>query len=147
MRIRGAVTINAPIDAAWSALADIASHVHWMADAESIRFTSPSRTGLGTTFECVTRVGPLRTTDKMSVTAWDEPHRIGVAHTGIVVGAGAFELAAINARVTQLSWTEDLRFPWFLGGVVTAFLARPVLKRLWMGNLVRFKGITEASNL
>ncbi len=146
MRIHGGVTINAPIDTAWANLADVASHVDWMADAESITFTSASRTGVGTTFECVTKVGPLHTTDKMTVTEWQDRRRIGVAHTGIVVGAGVFELAPINERVTVLSWTEDLRFPWFLGGVVTAVAARPVLKRIWMGNLYRFKGIIEDPN-
>ena len=147
MRIRGELTIAAPIEAAWAQLADIASHVAWMADAESITFTSDRTTGVGTSFECVTKVGPLKTTDKMTVTDWADGRRIGVAHTGIVVGSGVFELAAIDEGVTRLSWTEDLRFPWFLGGVVTAFAARPVLKRLWMGNLRRFRGITEASNL
>ncbi|MBA2609438.1 MAG: SRPBCC family protein [Actinobacteria bacterium] len=146
MRIRGEVTINAPIDAAWAHLADIDSHVDWMADAESITFTSAARTGVGTAFECVTKVGPLRTTDKMTVTEWDDGRRIGVAHSGIVVGSGVFELAAVNERVSRLSWTEDLRFPWFVGGVVSAFAARPVLKRIWMGNLRRFKGITEGHN-
>ncbi|MEY2399268.1 MAG: hypothetical protein QOJ00_2442 [Actinomycetota bacterium] len=118
-----------------------------MADAESITFTSANTRGVGTTFECVTKVGPFRTTDKMTVTAWDEGRRIGVAHTGIVIGSGVFELVAVGPHATRLTWTEDLRFPWFLGGVVAAFAARPVLKRIWIGNLRRFGRILEAPNL
>ncbi len=135
----------APLDHTWRALADIASHVEWMADAESIRFTSVQRHGVGTTFECQTRVGPLTTTDKMTVTAWEEGRRFGVAHTGIVVGAGVFELHEQSPTSTRLTWTEDLRFPLRLGGSLTAFAAKPVLRRLWMGNLRRFSAFVEAN--
>ena len=142
MRVRGEVIVNAPVDTAWRALADISSHVEWMADAESITFTSTQREGVGTTFDCETKVGPLRTTDKMTVSAWDARRRLGVAHTGIVVGSGTFDLDPSGSG-TRLSWTENLRFPWFLGGNVTAFLARPVLRRIWMGNLHRFAELVE----
>lgn len=112
-----------------------------MADAESITFTSEQRTGVGTTFDCATRVGPLRTVDKMVVTDWVEGQRMAVQHTGLVVGTGVFAIESTGPNVSKFVWTEDLRFPWFLGGVVTAFVARPVLKRIWMGNLHRFARI------
>jgi len=140
------VVIKATPADTWSALDDIASHVDWMADAESITFSSPTHSGVGTTFECVTKVGPLRTTDRMTVTQWVEGERMAVAHTGIVVGSGVFEVSANGNNTTLLRWTEDLRFPWFLGGVVTAFAARPILKRIWMGNLGRFSSILETSH-
>lgn len=146
MRIRGEITINAPIDHVWARLADIPSHVAWMADAESITFTSPSQAGVGASFDCETKVGPLRTTDKMTVTEWEVGRRFGVAHSGIVSGVGVFELAEQAERITNLTWTEDLRFPWFLGGVLATFAARPILKRLWMGNLRRFKRLSESLN-
>ena len=41
-----------------------------MADAESIRFTTARTRGVGTAFDCVTRVGPLRTTDRMTIVEW-----------------------------------------------------------------------------
>ena len=101
----------APIDVTWSALADIASHVEWMADAESITFTTDQRRGEGTVFECRTKVGPLRTLDKMTVTEWVDGVRMAVSHNGIVQGVGVFELASPTPTTTQFSWTEDLRFP------------------------------------
>jgi uncharacterized protein YndB with AHSA1/START domain len=61
-RIRVRATIDAPRGTVWTRLADIADHVHWMADARAIRFTGERRSGVGTTFECETRIGPLRTT-------------------------------------------------------------------------------------
>lgn len=143
MRIRGEVAIAASAEATWAALADISSHVEWMADAESIRFTSDHHRGVGTTFECVTKVGPLKTVDKMTVTDWVEGRRMAVRHTGLVIGTGVFEVQETSQTSATLAWTEDLRFPWFLGGVVTPFAARPILRRIWMGNLHRFQGILE----
>jgi carbon monoxide dehydrogenase subunit G len=143
VRIRGEVIVDAPIEPTWSALADIASHVEWMADAESITFTSAQRTGVGVTFDCRTKVGPFTTTDKMTVTSWDERSAIGVRHTGIVVGTGVFELSEVSALATKVTWTEDLRFPLWLGGAVTAALAKPVLKRIWRGNLHRFSTVVS----
>lgn len=147
MRIRGEVAIDASVEATWAALADISSHVNWMADAESIRFTSDQHQGVGTTFDCVTKVGPLKTVDKMEITDWVEGQRMAVRHTGIVIGTGVFEVQATGQSRATLTWTEDLRFPWFLGGVVTPFAARPILKRIWMGNLRRFRSILEHPNL
>jgi hypothetical protein len=145
VRIRGEVVVAAPIDATWEALADLGSHVEWMADAESITFTSPQRAGMGTTFDCVTKVGPLHTVDKMVVTEWAEGGRIAVAHTGIVRGQGVFELVSGDVETTKMAWTEELRFPLYLGGVVGAFVAKPVLRRIWRGNLSRFKALVETS--
>jgi hypothetical protein len=136
--VRCAHVVAAPREVTWAALADIASHVTWMADAETITFTSEQRTGVGTTFECRTKIGPLVTVDKMTVTEWVDGSRMGVAHTGIVTGTGVFELAEETAETTKIMWTEDLRFPIFLGGVVGAFVAKPVLRRVWWGNLARF---------
>jgi carbon monoxide dehydrogenase subunit G len=143
VRVRGEVIVDAPIEPTWSALADIASHVDWMADAESITFTSPQRTGVGVTFDCRTKVGPLTTTDKMTVTSWDEGRAIGVTHTGIVTGTGVFELSEISAATTKVTWTESLRFPVWLGGPITAVLAKPVLRRIWRGNLRRFSAVVS----
>jgi carbon monoxide dehydrogenase subunit G len=136
------VVVAAPLDVTWAALADIASHVDWMADAETITFTSTQHRGAGTTFECRTKVGPLRTVDRMTVTEWVELARLGVAHTGIVTGTGVFELVAEGAESTRMTWTEALRFPIFLGGVLGAFVAKPVLRRIWRGNLRRFANLT-----
>jgi uncharacterized membrane protein len=147
VRVRGEVIVEAPIDVTWSALADIAGHVEWMADAESITFTSPQRTGIGTTFDCLTKVGPLTTTDKMTVTEWDELRAFGVRHSGIVVGSGVFELSALSPAATKVTWTEELRFPVWLGGAMTAILAKPVLRRIWRGNLRRFSTVVTSRYL
>jgi uncharacterized protein YndB with AHSA1/START domain len=138
-RIRVRRVIERPPAAVWDRLADIADHVTWMADAAAIRFTTERRQGVGTAFECETRVGPLRTLDRMEVTEWSPGEAIGVRHRGVVTGAGRFTLrGSTDGRRTELVWDEDLRLPWYLGGPLAAALARPVLRRLWAGNLRRF---------
>lgn len=136
--IRVRARIEAPPAAVWAELSDIARHVEWMADAVEIRFTGDRQRGVGTTFDCVTKVGPLRTVDRMAVTSWVEDREIGVRHEGLVTGDGRFTLEpSPDGDGTIVTWSEDLRFPWYAGGAVTAFLARPVLRRIWRGNLRR----------
>jgi carbon monoxide dehydrogenase subunit G len=145
-RIRTDIAIDAPPAAVWARLADIADHVSWMADAAAIRFTGERRAGVGTTFECETRVGPVHTTDVMEVTEWREGEALGVRHTGVVTGTGRFVVAPSTGDSTRLTWDEDLAFPWWLGGRVGAFMARPVLRAVWRGNLRRFAArVTETA--
>lgn len=131
--------VDAPPPVVWRELADLGSHVEWMADAESIEFTTDQRQGVGTTFDCATRIGPLRTVDRMEVTRWDDGREMGVRHVGLVTGEGVFTLrpAGDAGERTQLDWTERLRFPWYLGGPVTGFVAGPILRHIWRGNLRR----------
>ena len=146
MRLRVETTIQAPPGEVWAHLEDIATHTEWMADAVAIEFLTDQRRGAGVRFACLTRVGPLRTTDLMEITEWSPPSRMGVRHTGAVSGEGHFELAAEPAgRSTRMVWREDLRFPWWLGGPLGALGARPVLRRIWRGNLGRLKAQVEAS--
>jgi hypothetical protein len=142
-RIRVRATIDAPRGVVWARLADIADHIHWMADASAIRFTSERRSGVGTTFECETRVGPLRTTDVMEVTEWRRCRSLGVRHSGVVSGAGRFVLRRGRRGPTRITWDERLRFPWWLGGPVAGMVAAPVLRLVWRGNLRRLASLVE----
>jgi uncharacterized protein YndB with AHSA1/START domain len=128
----------------WADVRDIASHVDWMHDAVEIRFLSDAREGLGTRFECDTRVGPFSLTDVMEITSWDDETRMGVCHVGLVEGTGEFTLRDLGSNRTEFRWQEDLSFPWFMGGPVGAFLARPVLRFIWKRNLARLKARIEA---
>ncbi len=138
------VVINAPLEQVWAAAADLGSHAEWMADAESIRFLTARRRGLGTRMEVATRVGPFRTKDVMEVTEWEDRSRIGVRHTGLVTGQGAFELEALDPATTKFTWQERLSFPWYLGGPLTARIASPVLAAIWRRNLRGLKQKLEA---
>lgn len=143
-RIEVETVVQARPEAVWAALADIGSHVEWMADAERIDFTSGQRSGLGTTFDCITRVGPIRLTDRMEIVEWEAERSIGVVHTGVVTGRGRFTMAPVAPDAVRLAWAEELRFPWWLGGPVGAVPGRRILARLWRGNLRRLKQRLEA---
>ena len=144
-RIRVVTTIDAPPRRVWAHVRDISSHPRWMEDAVAIRFTSPGRSGVGTAFECDTRVGPFRLTDLMVVTEWRERRTMGIRHVGLVTGTGQFTLRRRRRGRTVFSWEERLSFPWWMGGPIGARLARPVLRRIWRGNLARLKRQVEAS--
>lgn len=140
------VEVDAPIDDVWEHLSRIEDHVGWMADAEAIRFLSETQRGVGTEFECDTKIGPLRLTDEMVITEWQKPHRIGVVHRGLVTGAGLFVLSSIDLdRRTRVTWKETLELPWYFGGRLgERFGAQLALTPIWQRNLQRFKQQVEA---
>ena len=126
--------MRADVETVWDALADIAAHVEWMADARSIRFTSATTEGVGTAFECVTKVGPIRLVDRMEVTEWVPEQAMAVRHIGIVTGEGRFTLTPMGAR-TELAWRESLQLPWWLPSLPAAI----VLRQIWRWNLRAFE--------
>jgi len=143
-RIRVSTIIDAPPAVVWDEVRHVARHVDWMADAAEIRFTSDSRTGVGTTFDCVTKVGPIRLTDRMEITDWRAGKLMGVRHVGVVTGTGRFTITKARGGRTRFSWDERLRFPWWLGGPVGAVAGKPILRRIWKGNLRSLKTIVES---
>ncbi len=144
-RIEVAVEIDATTDEVWAVVEPIERHVDWMADAEAIRFTTEATRGLGTAFECDTKVGPITLTDVMEITEWVPGERMGVRHTGIVTGSGVFVLEPIDlGRRTRFTWTEQLRFPWYLGGRLGEAIGGPlVMKQIWKRNLRRLRSLVE----
>ena len=145
MKIKVGITIDAPIATTWRAVEPIEKHVDWMAEAETIRFTSSKRRGVGTTFDCVTKVGPIRMTDRMTVTEWEPGRMMGIEHAGVVTGRGRFTLRRRRGGRTRFTWKEHLTFPWWMGGAVGAYAAKPVLRAIWRRNLRRLKAIVEAA--
>jgi uncharacterized protein YndB with AHSA1/START domain len=143
-RIRTTTVIDAPPRRVWAVVRDIASHPTWMRDAVAIRFLSDRREGVGTAFDCDTRVGPLRMTDRMEVTEWRPGRVIGIAHQGVVTGRGRFTVRRARRGRTRFTWDERLRFPWWVGGPLAGLVARPVLRHVWRTNLRRLKAQLEA---
>lgn len=142
--MRVSIVVRATPARVWAELADISSHVEWMADAVAIRFVGDGRRrGVGTTFECDTVVGPLRTMDVMTITEWRPRRAFGVRHVGLVTGTGRFTLRRVGPRRTRITWDERLSFPWWLGGRLGVAAASPVLRRVWRGNLRRLRARVE----
>jgi uncharacterized protein YndB with AHSA1/START domain len=137
-------TIDAPPATVWAAVEHIESHVEWMKDAVRITFKSSQHGGVGAEFECLTRVGPLSTTDNFVVTRWEPEALMGIEHRGAVTGDAEFRLHGDGNHRTRFCWEERLRFPWWLGGVVGERVGAPVLRHLWKGNVARLKASIEA---
>ena len=133
------IEIPAPRDRVWSEVTRLADHVEWMADAESIEFVGDQTEGAGTRMRVATAFGPLRTTDLMEFTAWEPPHRMAVGHEGLFTGTGEFLLEEAGPEATRFTWREHIVFPWFFGGPVGAWMARPVFRWVWRRNLHRLR--------
>jgi hypothetical protein len=93
----------------------------------------------------VTKVGPVRITDRMRITEWVPGTTMGIEHRGVVTGRGRFTLHAVDAGHTEFAWTETLTFPWWMGGRAGAAAARPVLGAIWRRNLRRWKEQIETN--
>ena len=94
--VRVCTEIDAPLDQVWAAVERIETHSTWMKDAVRITFESEQRSGVGAAFECLTRVGPLHTTDHFVVTRWEPPRLMGIDHRGAVTGDADFRLRAVD---------------------------------------------------
>ena len=141
------IDIDAPVDKVWQVVEPVERHVDWMADAVAIRFTGEQTHGVGTTFECDTKVGPITLVDKMEITDWVPRERMGVRHSGVVTGTGHFSLKPIDLdRRTRFTWTEELVFPWWLGGPIGALVGgRVVMGAIWRRNLRALAKIVEST--
>lgn len=144
--IRVSTVIDATPDQVWAVVENVANHVDWMHDAVAIRFTSSTTAGVGTTFDCDTKVGPFRLTDKMEITEWEAGSTMGVRHVGMVTGTGAFTILPVGDRRSGFQWKESLVFPWWMGGPIGAVVGGQVLKLIWKRNLKELKTIVESES-
>ena len=144
-RVRASVIIEASPAQVWKAVEDVASHVDWMHDATAIRFTSAQHTGVGTTFDCDTRIGPIKLVDRMEITAWEPQRAMGVRHVGLVTGTGAFTLRDAGRGRTEFLWDETLTFPWWMGAGLGGRVGAVLLAQIWKRNLRTLKQQIEAS--
>ena len=143
-RIQVSIDINATPERVWEVVEPVERHVDWMADAVAIRFVGSQTRGVGTAFLCDTKVGPLRLTERMEITEWEPGKVMGVRHVGIVTGTGKFTISPI-ASGTRFEWTEELIFPWWMGGPLAGIVGgQVVMKAIWRRNLRELKKIVEA---
>ncbi len=143
MHIHLCITIGAPVETVWHTVESVEDHTEWMADAESITFITDQRVGVGTEFDCLTRVGPLSTVDRMRITEWEPNAAMGIEHRGMVTGSGRFTLHPAGYGLTTFCWDEELHFPVWMGGKLGERAGRPVLMRIWRANLTRLRDLAE----
>ena len=135
--------IYASLDDVWNEVSKIENHSKWMKDAVNIDFQTDNKSGVGTKIKVLTKIGPIKLNDFMTFTKWEEKKTIGVDHVGIVTGKGEMQFEKIDANTTKFKWTETLKFPIYLGGVIGELFGKPVLELIWKKNLNNLKKIIE----
>ena len=142
-RITVSIELPATPTRVWEVVEPIENHTEWMADAVAIRFVNEQRRGVGTKFLCDTKVGPIRLTDHMEITAWEPERVMGVMHTGVVTGTGQFTIEpAATAGHSNFTWSEELHFPWWLGGAIGEVVGGSlVMKTIWRRNLKKLRAL------
>ena len=113
--IKVSTIINAPLKTVWNEVSRLENHTNWMNDAEKIDFLSENNNGMGTEMKVLTKIGPIKLYDYMTVTNWVVEKSIAVDHIGIVTGKGEFKLEEIDENNTKFNWEETLKFPIYLG--------------------------------
>jgi len=135
--------IYASLDDVWNEVSKIENHSKWMKDAINIDFQTDNKSGVGTKIKVLTKIGPIKLNDFMTFTKWEEKKSIGVDHVGIVTGKGEMKFEKIDENTTKFKWTETLKFPIYLGGVIGELFGKPVLELIWKQNLNNLKKIIE----
>ena len=135
--------IYASLDDVWNEVSKIENHSKWMKDAVNIDFQTNNKSGVGTKIKVLTKIGPIKLNDFMTFTKWEEKKSIGVDHVGIVTGKGEMKFEKIDENTTKFKWTETLKFPIYLGGVIGELFGKPVLELIWKQNLNNLKKIIE----
>ena len=145
-RITVGIDLPASPEAVWDIVEPVERHVDWMADAVAIRFVGEQTRGVGTAFLCDTKVGPITLTDKMEITTWEPRREMGVRHVGVVTGTGTFPLSPIDGgKGTRFVWSEELTFPWWLGGKIGEVIGgKIVMRAIWRRNLTKLKALVDA---
>ena len=138
------IAVNASPEDVWEEMRHIERHVNWMHDAVSIDFLSDSTEGVGTSFLCLTKVGPIQTRDVMTITEWRANEVMGVKHIGLIEGTGTFAIGP-NGEGSIITWQESLQFPWWALGPLGSQCASPVLRFIWKRNLQNLKVIIEST--
>ena len=141
--IRVSTQIQASVEEVWAVVENVADHVNWMKDAESITFIGGRRSGVGTQFDCATKVGPIRLNDRIEITEWIPRESIGVIHEGLVKGEGRFSLTTDPGGGTLFMWEETLHFPFWMGGPLRNPVGAKILSSIWEKNLQLLKEQVE----
>ena len=77
-RIKVSTIINQPLEIVWDEVKIMENHVNWMQDAANIDFLSENTSGIDTKMNVLTKVGPIKLNDVITVTRWEEMKSIGV---------------------------------------------------------------------
>jgi hypothetical protein len=124
-----------PPEAIWDLITDWEHQDDWMLEASDFVVVSEAREGVGVEAEATIRIGGIQTRDRVRVSEWEPPRRLGIEHLGWVTGRGAIELTPVAGERTHVWWREELYPPLGqLGRIgITAF--KPLMGRVFRRDL------------
>lgn len=136
--------VFAPPDVVWDVLTDWERQATWMQDARSVRVVGAQREGRGVRIVCPTDLLGVVVEDRMVVTEWQPPERLGVRHVGrVITGDAVFMLEPTDVG-TLVIWEEDVDPPLGpLGEVGARLVVRPFVRRVFERGLAAFAAICE----
>ncbi len=140
--MRMLVVIDAPVDAVWSAVADVAFQVEWMTEMKGLVLDPPGPARVGQRGEATVRILGISLTDRVEVTEVVPPTRYAIGHLGLFKGGGVITLEpGAGGTTTVLRWDETLVPPLLpqLGALVQA----PILRAIFQADLERLKRLVE----
>ena len=141
--IRVSAEVEAPIEAVWDVVADVDGQPEWMTEMSDLRMLTDPPLGVGSRGEATVTVAGISTTDPVTISVFEPPRRFGILHEGRIRGDGLIALASRAAGgPTIVEWEERLFPPVF--PYVGAAVMRPVLRRIFRGDLVRLAALVAA---
>ena len=128
-------TMPGPIDTVWELVTDWENLGDWQLEARDFTVISAQREGIGVEAEATVRIGGISTRDKVRVTGWEPPKRLGIEHTGWVSGAGEMHLTPLGTDRTLLFWREVLSPPLGALGALGLTGFKPAMRRIFARDL------------
>jgi hypothetical protein len=138
------IFIRATPERVWAVLANLPAQKLWMVDLRSLEITSKQQSGPGTELRVTSELFGLPVVkDRMTITAWEPPHRFDVRHTGSFSGTGSFLLEPVRGG-TVFTWIEDFRPPMGrLGELGFRLLVGPHLRRVFGRSMANVRRLAE----
>jgi hypothetical protein len=94
----------------------------------------------------ITKFGPFKVVDTMTITSWQPSEEIVVEHTGKVVkGKGVFIVRKISDHSCEFEWQEITPVPFGLIGQAGLVLTMPLVKILFNKSLKKLKNNIEST--
>ncbi|MFI7611120.1 SRPBCC family protein [Nonomuraea terrae] len=133
-----AVQVAAPPEQVFALVTDWPRHREWM-------FMTSARLVGERTLEAYTGVWPVGFLDTMTITCWEPPELMLVAHTGrFVRGRGAIRVRPHDGG-SRVVWAEELQLPFGVLGRAVWPLARPVALALLRRSLRKLAALAARS--
>lgn len=139
--------INATPQAVFEYVSDWEKQSEWIlfTTVKAVKSTPNQK---DSTLLAVTKLGPLKVADEMTVTEWQPYERIVVEHTGrIVKGKGVFTVSETSKDTCVFTWQEVTPVPFGLIGRIGLVFAKPVMSIVFGKSLAKLKNNIEAQTL